>query len=174
MKIFSTLLAATAACVLAAPSLAASLALDTGWLYDQTDSLGAASEDSPLEFTLTGSAFFRLTDSFTAGDVYTISDAGHGILASSTFTTDGATVDDFFGVSWSDTSYSRLSMLLGPGTYSITVTGDCGAGCPAGLGVRLDSAAAVPEPASWAMMVGGFGLAGGAMRRRSRSSVAYA
>lgn len=28
--------------------------------------------------------------------------------------------------------------------------------------------AAVPEPASWAMMVGGFGLVGGALRRRSR------
>jgi hypothetical protein len=26
--------------------------------------------------------------------------------------------------------------------------------------------AGVPEPASWAMMVGGFGLVGGAMRRR--------
>lgn len=32
--------------------------------------------------------------------------------------------------------------------------------------------AAVPEPASWALMVGGFGLAGGALRRRSRRAVA--
>ncbi|UAJ09240.1 PEPxxWA-CTERM sorting domain-containing protein [Polymorphobacter megasporae] len=32
--------------------------------------------------------------------------------------------------------------------------------------------AAVPEPASWAMMVGGFGLLGSAMRRRQRSVVA--
>lgn len=29
------------------------------------------------------------------------------------------------------------------------------------------TAAAVPEPASWAMMIGGFGLLGGALRRRS-------
>jgi hypothetical protein len=29
------------------------------------------------------------------------------------------------------------------------------------------TAAAVPEPASWAMMVGGFGVVGGALRRRS-------
>lgn len=32
---------------------------------------------------------------------------------------------------------------------------------------------AVPEPASWAMMVGGFGLIGGAIRRRQRMSVAF-
>ncbi len=30
------------------------------------------------------------------------------------------------------------------------------------------STAAVPEPASWAMMVGGFGLIGSTMRRRAR------
>ena len=31
---------------------------------------------------------------------------------------------------------------------------------------RLDNGGAVPEPASWALMVGGFGLMGMAMRRR--------
>ena len=36
--------------------------------------------------------------------------------------------------------------------------------------------AAVPEPATWLMMIGGFGLVGGAMRRRSkvRTTVSYA
>jgi len=33
------------------------------------------------------------------------------------------------------------------------------------------STAAVPEPASWAMMVGGFGLAGGVLRRTRRQAV---
>lgn len=33
---------------------------------------------------------------------------------------------------------------------------------------------AIPEPATWAMMVGGFGLLGGALRRRARASVAFA
>lgn len=33
---------------------------------------------------------------------------------------------------------------------------------------------AVPEPASWAMTVGGFGLIGSAMRRRQRTTVRYA
>jgi hypothetical protein len=30
--------------------------------------------------------------------------------------------------------------------------------------------AAVPEPASWALMIGGFGLVGGAMRRRAKAT----
>jgi hypothetical protein len=32
---------------------------------------------------------------------------------------------------------------------------------------------AVPEPASWAMMLGGFGLVGGAMRRRQRTAIRF-
>jgi hypothetical protein len=36
------------------------------------------------------------------------------------------------------------------------------------------AATAVPEPASWAMMISGFGLVGGAMRRRSTLSFATA
>ena len=37
-------------------------------------------------------------------------------------------------------------------------------------GVTLE--AAVPEPATWALMIGGFGLVGGAMRRRAAGTVA--
>ena len=36
------------------------------------------------------------------------------------------------------------------------------------------NAGAVPEPASWAMMIGGFGLVGGAMRRRGAAKPALA
>ena len=36
------------------------------------------------------------------------------------------------------------------------------------------TAGAVPEPASWAMMIGGFGAVGGAMRRRTRVAVRFA
>jgi uncharacterized protein YjiK len=40
--------------------------------------------------------------------------------------------------------------------------------------VKLQYAGAVPEPATWAMMVGGFGLIGGAMRRRQKPTVIFA
>ena len=36
------------------------------------------------------------------------------------------------------------------------------------------AAAAVPEPATWAMMIGGIGTAGGALRRRQRVAVRFA
>jgi hypothetical protein len=32
----------------------------------------------------------------------------------------------------------------------------------------------VPEPASWALMLGGFGAIGGAMRSRRKSAVSFA
>ncbi|HMI20648.1 MAG TPA: PEPxxWA-CTERM sorting domain-containing protein [Sphingomonas sp.] len=38
--------------------------------------------------------------------------------------------------------------------------------------VQLDSSAA-PEPASWALMLGGFGMVGGALRSRKRAAVSF-
>ncbi len=37
-----------------------------------------------------------------------------------------------------------------------------------GFTAELSIPSAVPEPATWAMMIGGFGIVGGAMRRRAR------
>jgi hypothetical protein len=46
-------------------------------------------------------------------------------------------------------------------------------GGPAWIRVTIGDLSAVPEPATWAMMITGFGLAGAAMRRR-RASLAFA
>lgn len=43
-----------------------------------------------------------------------------------------------------------------------------------GVDLATGPGGAVPEPASWAMMIGGFGLAGGALRRRREVRVTYA
>ena len=40
--------------------------------------------------------------------------------------------------------------------------------------VRLNVNGSVPEPASWAMMLGGFGLVGGAMRSRRKANIRFA
>lgn len=45
---------------------------------------------------------------------------------------------------------------------------------PATFSRAAEAPAAAPEPASWALMVGGFGLAGAAMRRRRSATVRFA
>ena len=71
------------------------------------------------------------------------------------------------------TAFYLTGVSLAPGNHSIDVTGNWG---PKGgsFGGQLDfTVAAVPEPATWSLMIGGFGLLGAAMRRR-RVSVSYA
>ncbi|MDO6413143.1 PEPxxWA-CTERM sorting domain-containing protein [Sphingomonas sp. BIUV-7] len=63
---------------------------------------------------------------------------------------------------------ARLGLNLGD--YTLTA----GNGDTVSLHVGQAAPAAVPEPASWAMFIGGFGLIGGAMRRRQRTSVRFA
>ncbi len=55
---------------------------------------------------------------------------------------------------------------------NIYLVSDDGDGLNQSYLVKLSYANAVPEPASWAMMIGGFGLIGGTMRRRRRAAAA--
>jgi opacity protein-like surface antigen len=72
----------------------------------------------------------------------------------------------------------QLGALGAVGIYSNAGHPDPGSGYgnagPATLTVRSDAIGAVPEPASWALMLGGFGLVGAAMRRRTQEHVTYA
>lgn len=66
------------------------------------------------------------------------------------------------------------NLLLGAGTYTVSVRGSSQ---PNGAYAGTLSLGAVPEPATWAFMILGFGLVGGALRRRKavmNTSVAYA
>jgi hypothetical protein len=56
------------------------------------------------------------------------------------------------------------------GIAAINAAGD--AGNPFTFGGRISVSNAVPEPASWAMLIAGFGLVGAAMRRRSAALAA--
>jgi hypothetical protein len=56
-------------------------------------------------------------------------------------------------------------------TNTITISGNViGAAASYSGTVEFVPTAAVPEPASWALMIGGFGLLGGALRRQYRKS----
>lgn len=63
---------------------------------------------------------------------------------------------------------------LGVGFYTIAYSGTVD-GAPAGVGSSITFAAgnAVPEPASWALMLGGFGMMGGVLRSRRKTAVSF-
>ena len=59
--------------------------------------------------------------------------------------------------------FRSIDQLVSAGEQTIIVKGTSGGN---GSYAGTLAFAAVPEPATWAMMIGGFGLVGGAMRRR--------
>jgi hypothetical protein len=66
------------------------------------------------------------------------------------------------------------SVLLGVGTHNITLTGNllgAAAGSYSGT-LNIQTVPAVPEPATWAMMLLGFGATGLMIRRRRRPALA--
>ena len=60
-----------------------------------------------------------------------------------------------------------LTLPVSEGEQTINVTGTSG-GNASYAGTLAFVASAIPEPATWAMMIGGFGMVGGAIRRRQR------
>lgn len=73
----------------------------------------------------------------------------------------------------SDSFVPGLTYSLNAGTIEINWNGTS---APNDFRAVFDvgaGAGAVPEPATWALMIGGFGLVAGAMRRRRRTSLAY-
>jgi hypothetical protein len=69
-------------------------------------------------------------------------------------------------------SYGLFGLNLGTGTYTLTIIGNRGTTGSFGGNVSFDAASAVPEPATWGMMLLGFGAVGFAMRRRQRPALA--
>ena len=79
--------------------------------------------------------------------------------------------------------YGIVFTIAGGNAVNFWSNGDFGGGATYGIGVtdgvdRVDyvfdgvTTTAVPEPATWALLIGGFAMTGAAMRRRMRTSVA--
>lgn len=128
-------------------------------------------------FTTTSYTDFNITDSYYTGDQFLVLVLGPTSFFTATSTPgpntgygvfgDDAVTD--FDLAFADPNFSHGSYSLAPGAY--TVFGDVFQS-PYGYGTGAVELA-VPEPASWAMMLLGFGVLGGMARRRaSRGAVA--
>lgn len=85
---------------------------------------------------------------------------------------DGWSLDRVSGGSLEKWTFNN--MRVQPGNHKLSVTGYWGKEGGSYSGFLSYTAAAVPEPANWAMMIAGFGIVGAAMRRRARTKVRYA
>jgi hypothetical protein len=180
--------ALAAAALIAAPAHATNVALaaDGHWNEFNVDSFLAqsggtgwidedyAADNSALSFTFTiGQGMhgtLTVVDAGFAGDTFSVANFGNTIGATSGVaagTSSGPTEFDF-DAALANPAYSQGVFTLGAGTYSISgsllqsVDGDLDATNGA---VRL-SVSAVPEPASSALMLGGFAALALLARRR--------
>ena len=131
-------------------------------------------------------AYYAATGSLTAFGSTANFTTGHLYIANG-LTND--TVSFLLGTT-SPTNYARLTLRL-PTTavtgidaptaltgYTVVTTSNQSTTAVPGLGIGMNPTISgitvqqispVPEPASWAMMIGGFGIAGGMLRRRRKS-----
>ncbi|MBO9574402.1 MAG: PEP-CTERM sorting domain-containing protein [Sphingobium sp.] len=138
-------------------------------LLDSWDSTNGSPAPDLLFITIDGNLVATLTTNNASGSV---TDFGGGTLIvngaqvdSNQFYTD--TLLDMSSAPWTSFAHSASSITIGFQAG--------GAGWQGGtdeawgvdnLTISVSSEGAVPEPASWAMMLGGLGIIGAAMRRR--------
>ena len=188
--IFKGLLAVAALTMMAAAPARASTAIPIasgdGWHTFDFLGVGSSFQDQsgvPVSFvfTLTQADVFRIADGFDPEQQFDVAILNLGDLTSINFETTAPTPTSpaFVGDCWScaffdpayNTIFSTGSVILGPGTYDVT---GFAVVSPQGNGVAALEVGAVPEPATWAMMLAGLLGLGGALRARRQRALAEA
>lgn len=184
--------ALTAALVAAAPASASTI-INTGTPTSSTRYLLSPAQSLAGRFTLTSATTVQAVRGYIFGPAATgtlsiYSDANVPTLANLLFSSNFAIVQ---GESWQGLSGLSLNLAAGNywasfaanvnssmrsgapsplAAYAYTNAGNWYRYDPANVGVQVDGVAGlggVPEPMTWALMILGFGVIGGAMRRRS-------
>ncbi len=100
-----------------------SLSGGTEWIDAQNDELlGYSGDGSALtfSFSLTNSALLNLVDAGLAGDVFTLLINGINYTSSTVAASSAAYVGIDLDAAWVASEFSRLSVLLAPGDYTVT------------------------------------------------------
>jgi hypothetical protein len=168
--------AAIAGSLLATQAQAATLATGGGWALFNFGGSGSSivpdTGGSSYDFLLQTSAILQVTDAFIIGDVFQIFDNGVELFITGAFDLGGVSTSDPT-TAFAGTTYSHGFAVLGAGSHSIT---GVATSSPTGSGAAYiqltEGGGAVPEPATWAMMIAGFGMVGCMARRRSTARVA--
>ncbi len=160
--------------------------INTNWLANNSTSRWITPTPNPnqsLDPTANNTYIYKLDFDLTGFQPGTASFSGRFAVDNlvSSIKLNGTTLAAAGGTFGSWTAFSANSgFVTGLNTLTFTTTNLRQAtGNPAGLRVEFtnSSIAAVPEPATWAMMIMGFGLIGGALRSRKAgvtTKVAYA
>lgn len=174
MKAVTKFLTAAAAAVTV---MAGASAANAGVVFDQvvltgpgTDFFGAVIEAEPGPFTHVFN--FTLANHAQANSSLTTIRLGATDIDFSSIKLDGFSFDQI-GFDPKSEVWELASVLLGSGPHSITVTGNVVGRSQGGSYSGVLNVAAVPEPATWALMIMGFAGAGAMMRRR-RATAAFA
>ncbi len=159
--------------------------INVAWIPNDSTSAWltpAAIGTTSFDRTSVGNYAYNLIFSLAGFQAATASFAGRFAVDNrvTSITLNGVTINGSGGTLNSWTNFSSLTNAFRPGNNTLTFnvlnsalpTGNN----PTGLRVEFlsSSVTVVPEAATWAMMIGGFGLIGFAMRRRSALSVRYA
>ena len=151
----SFFVAATLAFALASPAGAVSIAVDGGWqLFQWTGGTGAI--DTPADgyqFTSATSVEIQITDSTLIGDRFEVfvNSVSQGLTSATDPGDLGVPSGAFTGPdAWADGRLSKISLVLGPGSYDIDISVTTSVASTGGGFIQVLSA--VPEPRALALL----------------------
>lgn len=153
----------------------------------------SADADAVIRYTAHSAGLYTLAGLFSRLDNMTSgsNDPGNNGVAIAIYKTSGDVTSQLWtstalqgaGVTQGKTANYDFSALLGAGDSLFYVVADNGNYYNDSTGLRgtitygladTSTLAAVPEPASWALMLGGFGMIGGALRSRRKANMRFA
>ena len=161
------------------PAKAATVTISVGDGWHDFGFGGVGSNwSNSFAFTLLSTATLRVTDAFLSGDRFNILQILPTSVSLGQTSAPGSSGDQVGGnydAAFADSRWSSGSFVFGPGSYEVTGTVTASPFGGGGGAVQLVAggvASAVPEPATWAMMLIGFAGLGLASRRKQALAVA--